>query len=184
MFREIDWAGYESLLAIRGECRSPRIAYLDGVAELMTPSRGHETVNRGLGYLVAAYCTEIGVAWSSIGAWTLKQKRKQAGLEPDDCFIFGDDPDSKDKPDLAIEVVWTHGGIDKLEIYRRLGISEVWFWIRDAITVHVLGESGYKVCERSACLPAVDLAVLCRFAEVKPTSAAVAQLVAHLRGAG
>ncbi len=183
MFRDIDWAGYESLLAIRGERRRPRIAYLDGAAELMTPSRGHERVNAGFGYLVAAYCTELGIAWTSYRSWTLKDETREAGLEPDDCFIFGDDPESKDRPELAIEVVWTHGDLDKLEIYRRLGISEVWFWIRDAITVHVLGESGYRVSDRSAYLPTVDLAALCRFAQVTPTSAAVAQLVAHLRGA-
>ncbi|MEG4506483.1 Uma2 family endonuclease [Microcoleus sp. F6_B4] len=31
-------------------------------------------------------------------------------------------------PDLAIEVVFTSGGIDKLQLYKRLGIPEVWFW--------------------------------------------------------
>jgi hypothetical protein len=28
-------------------------------------------------------------------------------------------------PDIAIEVVWTSGGIDKLEVYRGLDVPEV-----------------------------------------------------------
>ena len=33
----------------------------------------------------------------------------------------------KEIPELAIEVVYTSGGIDILKIYRRLGVKEVWF---------------------------------------------------------
>jgi len=36
------------------------------------------------------------------------------------------------------EVVWTSGGIDKLEIYRRLGVGEVWRWKDSRIEIHVL----------------------------------------------
>jgi Uma2 family endonuclease len=57
------------------------------------------------------------------GAWTLKSPPNQSGLEPDECYLVGDQ--DKPTPDLAIEVVWTSGGIDKLEIYGRLGIGEV-----------------------------------------------------------
>jgi hypothetical protein len=31
-------------------------------------------------------------------------------------------------PDIAIEVVHEHGGIDKLEVYAGLAVPEVWFW--------------------------------------------------------
>ena len=53
----------------------------------------------------------------------------QRGVEPDECYVFGDAPDPE-RPDLAIEVVWTRGGIDKREIYRALGVRELWFWRR------------------------------------------------------
>jgi len=65
-------------------------------------------------------------------------------------------------PDLIIEVVWTRGGLDKLEIYRRLGIAEVWSWKRDEISVHVLVEGQYETRTRSAFLPELDLDLVCR----------------------
>jgi Uma2 family endonuclease len=35
---------------------------------------------------------------------------------------------SKPTPDLVIEVVFTSGGIKKLNLYPSLNIPEVWFW--------------------------------------------------------
>ncbi len=181
----LDWAGYQSLLALRGEQRScPRIAYLDGVAELMGPSWNHNAIAAVLGRLIETYCSERGIAWSPYGNWTLKQELKEAGCEPDECYIFGDhpDPERQKVPDLAIEVVWTSGGINKLEIYRRLGVREVWYWERGTISVFVLGPDGYKKRRRGSLqVPGVDLELLCRLAQVSPTSAAVAELRAVLR---
>jgi len=48
------------------------------------------------------------------------------------------------KPDLAIEVVGSSGGIDKLEIYRKLGVREVWYWQRRRITPYVLVGDAYE----------------------------------------
>jgi Uma2 family endonuclease len=72
-------------------------------------------------------------------------------------------------PHLAIEVVWTTGGIDKLEIYRRLGVGEVWFWKDGKIEVHVLRSGGYEGTERSVLFPALDLVQLCSFLD-RPTA--------------
>ena len=85
-----------------------------------------------------------------------------AGAEPDQCYIVGEDL-SKDRPDLAIEVVWTSGGIDKLEVYRQLGIAEVWFWRDERITVHILRGERYEAVLRSSALPGLDTALLASF---------------------
>jgi len=76
---------------------------------------------------------------------------------------------------------WTSGGIDKLEAYRRLRVGEVWFWKNDLISVHVLERDGYESRDRSVCLQDLDLELVCRLAQVEPTSAAIRQLVATLR---
>ncbi len=39
----------------------------------------------------------------------MKNKDKQAGKEPDECYCLETD---KDIPDLAIEVIYTGGGVD------------------------------------------------------------------------
>ena len=123
----VPWSHYETQLALRGDASVPRMAYLEGTLELMSPSKEHERAKSSIGRLVEAYALERGVELSPYGAWTLKSAPKESGVEPDECYIVGSDQ-NKQLPDLAIEVVWTSGGIDKLEIYRRLGVGEVWFW--------------------------------------------------------
>ena len=180
----VDWDGYEALLALRGERSQPKLAYLDGAVELMSTSRIHEGLKSGVGRLVEAFCFERDIDFSAYGNWTLTQRIKRASVEADECYIFGSRPMDKDRPDLAIEIVWASGGINKLEAYRRLEVGEVWFWKRDAISVHVLGRDGYAAHERSVCLPALDLELVCRLARVEPMSEAIRQLRAILRNPG
>jgi hypothetical protein len=70
---------------------------------------------------------------------------------------------SRDRPDLVIDAIWTSGGIDKLPIYQRLGIDEVWFWLAGRIKVHSLRGHSYARMGRSRCLPALDLDLMCTF---------------------
>jgi Uma2 family endonuclease len=42
LYLRVDWQGYQQLLALRGESSVPRITYLEGLVELMSPSRYHE----------------------------------------------------------------------------------------------------------------------------------------------
>ena len=178
----VDWDGYEALLALRGQRSRPKLAYLDGAVEIMSTSREHEGLKSVIGCLVEAYCLERDVDFSAYGSWTLKQRVTRAGAEADECYVFGRHPQGRPRPDLAIEVVWKSGGLDKLEIYRRLEVREVWFWRGDAITVHVLGPDGYARHDRSACLPELDLDLVCRLAVVEPMSDAIKLLRATLRG--
>ena len=120
----VPWSHYETQLALRGDHPVPRIAFLEGALELMSPSKDRERIKSYIGRLVEAYALEREIDLSPYGSWTLKQAPQQAGLEPDECYLVGDQ--QRDTPDLAIEVVWTSGGIEKLEIYRRLGVGEVW----------------------------------------------------------
>jgi Uma2 family endonuclease len=163
----VPWSHYEAQLALRGDAPVPRIAYLEGALELMSPSKDHERIKSYIGRLVEAYALERGIDLSPYGAWTLKSPPNQSGLEPDECYLVGDQ--SKEAPDLAIEVVWTSGGIDKLEIYRRLGIGEVWFWKASRIEVHVLRQLRYERSDRSSLFPDLDLELLCSFLDL-PTA--------------
>ena len=57
------------------------------------------------------------------GSWLLESKVHRRGIEPDECYVLGEVTDPE-VPDLAIEVVWTSGGLDKLEIYRKLRVRD------------------------------------------------------------
>ena len=172
IMRGLDWTGFQTLLKLRGDRSRPRMAYLDGAVELMTTSWDHERIKTRLAALVEAYLCELDVDFSGYGEWTLQREDVDAGVEPDECYQLGDDQRER-FPDLLIEVVWTHGGLDKLEIYRRLGIREVWFWDEGAISVYVLGEGGYERREASACVPEVDLALIASLVETPKQNEAI-----------
>jgi Uma2 family endonuclease len=167
VMHNVPWSHYEALLALRGDRSAPRMSFLDGAVELMSPSRDHERIKSTIGMLLEAWALETGVELSPYGAWTLKAAPKQAGVEPDECYLVGDQ--NRDTPDVVIEVVWTSGGIDKLEAYRRLGVTEAWFWKDGTLDVHVLREGHYESSRHSVLFPALDLELLCSFLD-RPTA--------------
>jgi Uma2 family endonuclease len=171
-FRGATWADYQRVLELRGERSAPRIAYLEGLLEIMTPSRPHESIKSIIGCLVEVWCLEHDIEFSTYGSWTLENKELERGAEPDECYMFGTDTE-RSRPDLAIEVVWTSGGLNKLEIYRKLGVPEVWYWRRGKIEPFALRGDQYEVLEQSAILPGIDLAQLASFLDQPTTSQAI-----------
>ncbi len=87
------------------------------------------------------YCLERNIPFSTYGSWTLKARDRSRGAEPDECWVFGEAP--AERPHLAVEVVWTSGRIDKLDIYRKLGVAEVWYWRQGRIQPYGLRGERY-----------------------------------------
>ncbi len=164
--RGINWEDYERLLEIRGDRSAPRFTYLRGTLEIMSPSKDHEAIKSLIAGLLECWCLDREIEMMPFGSWTLKERTEERGAEPDECYVFGTEP--RDRPQLAIEVEWTSGGIDKLEVYKRLGIDEVWYWRRGAIHVFVLEDGTYNELPRSRILPRLDLVLLTTFLD-RPT---------------
>jgi Uma2 family endonuclease len=160
----VTWDAFEAFLIERGE-KLPRVAYLEGTLELMSPSRDHDRISRRFGAVVDAYLNTLGITWDSAGAWLLKHKPTNSGLEPDETYLFHETGRERERPDLAIEVIWTSGSINKLEIYRRLCVPEVWFWQRRGISIHVLTPNGFELRAASECLPDFDFALVTEMVE-------------------
>ncbi|MCO5169635.1 MAG: Uma2 family endonuclease [Planctomycetes bacterium] len=163
----VTWADYERLLEIRGEAAVPRLTFLEGELEIMSPSRDHERLKSMIGRLVEVYCLHRGLRFTPYGSWTLKDRGAERGAEPDECYVLGDD--DAERPHLAIEVVWTSGGLDKLEVYRKLGVQEVWTWRKGRILVHALRGDRHEELARSELLPGLDLEQLTGFLD-RPTA--------------
>lgn len=170
--RFVDWSQYEALLAMRGDHSGVRIAYLEGTVELMSPSIRHESTKKLVSRLLEAFAEERGLDLNGGGSWTLEREAQQRGAEPDECYVLGPLA-GRDVPDLVIEVVLTSGGLDKLAIYRGLGVGEIWFWIDDHIQVWILGKQGYRHTSASQLLPDLDLTLLADFAVRTDQTAAV-----------
>ena len=177
--RGLSWSDYQRLLEVRGEASVPRDADLEGELEIMTPSLPHASIKSRIGCLVEVWCMERGVDFSPCGSWTLENKAKESGIEPDECYVFGELGEPT-RPDLAIEVVWTSGGVKKLDIYFKLGVREVWFWRRGRISVHTLDAERYSEVPGSRVLPGIDLEQLVSFLDRPSASQAMREYRAAL----
>jgi Uma2 family endonuclease len=178
---DVTWSDFELILQIRGDRAGVRMTYLNGVLELMTPSVDHEGIKKTIARLLEAYAEEKGIPFNGFGSWTLKNARRARALEPDECYSLS--PGRPASPDLAIEVVWTSGGIDKLEVYRGLGVREVWFWREGGIEISVLTGDQYEPRERSVLLPDLDLVELARHIDPENQTESVRCYRQALRGA-
>jgi Uma2 family endonuclease len=170
-FHGLSWDDYERLLIMRGDHSAPRISYLEGEVEIMSPSQTHEGIKSAIGRLVETYCLERDIPFSTYGSWTLKSQDRSRAAEPDECWVFGNGP--AERPHLAVEVVWTSGRIDKLDIYRKLGVAEVWYWRQGQIQPYCLRGERYVPVTASEVLPGLDLNQLTDFLDWPSTSEAI-----------
>jgi Uma2 family endonuclease len=176
----VSWELYEQVLAAKGEASRPRMTYLHGELELMSPSGEHEQIAKMLARLLETWADELDIDLNGYKSWTVRAKEQARGVEPDECYTIGA---GKAVPDLAIEVIWTSGGIAKLEAYAGLGVGEVWLWQQGRIEIFVLRDGRYAAAPRSALLPGLDLALLLSFLDVDhQTPAARAYRQALRRG--
>jgi Uma2 family endonuclease len=177
----VEWKTY---CAVRELFDSPgvRMTYLKGALEIMSPSRRHEGYKKRIARLLELFALERSVPLSGYGSTTFRKALEERGLEPDECYVLGRDLTDDDYPDIALEVVISSGGIDKLEVYRGLGVREVWFWHKGRFGVYVLGSSGYELRERSELVPALDFAELAVFAEETDQLAALQRYRQKLQG--
>jgi Uma2 family endonuclease len=178
VLRDLSWTHYETLLAMRGDRPGLRIAYLEGDVELMTPSQSHEIISTEIGRLLEVYALEEDIPLTGVGSWTVKRAEVERGVEPDECYSLGP---PHERPDLAIEVEWSRSALDKLEIYRGLGVPEVWIWRDGTIEVHVLDRGVYAKTDKSLLLPNLDLKELASYVGTSDQHAAVRALRDALR---
>ena len=183
VMHNVSWDQYQAFLDARGDRSTPRMVYLDGALELMTTSEDHERIKLIIRSLLDVYMLDVGMEFSSYGNWTMRNEGEESGIEADDCYRIGLDQTRGRWPDLAIEVVWTRGGLNKLEAYRRIGVREVWFWNAGEIDIHVLGPSGYERRDHSECVPGIDLALLAGFVDEPMRSKAIRDYRDALRAA-
>jgi Uma2 family endonuclease len=143
---------------------SARLTYLDGILEIMSPlSDEHEDAKSTVSRLLEVYLREKKIRFYIRGSATIGKKEDKTRREPDESYNLGI---KKPIPDLIVEITVTSGGINKLEIYQRLGVLEVWFWEDGFLSVYCLQENEYTKVTKSALLPDLDLDLLARYSRM------------------
>jgi Uma2 family endonuclease len=179
LITNVSWQAYEALLADLGDdFPNLRVHYLEGTLEITMPGRKHEVSKDNIGRLLGVYFEETRTRFYGLGSTTFRVEAQKRGAEPDVSFCVGTD---KEMPDIAIEVVQTSGGINKLEIYRGLNVPEVWFWQKGKFAVYYLQNDGYELRDRSYFLPDLDLNLLAKLIQSPEPLDAVLEFRAAIR---
>lgn len=156
----VSWARYQ-LARELFDGGGVRMAYFKGALEIMSPSSRHEFLKKAIARLIEVFALERDVPLMGYGSTTFKSEYAERGLEPDECYCVGHE--LRDVPDVAIEVVLTSGGLDKLAIYAGLGVREVWMWRSERFELHALQGERYVVVDLSAVVPGIDFEQLASF---------------------
>ena len=169
----VDWATYERLLADDPDRRLPRLTYDQGVVEIVSPSTGHEEDAQTLNLLVEIVAAILDVPIRNVGSMTYRREDAQRGFEPDASFYIQREPQVRGRlpidpavdppPDLVIEVEVSRSAVDKLAIFARLGVPEVWRSDRNAVAIFPLAGDTYREVGISEALPPLTGVVLTRF---------------------
>jgi Uma2 family endonuclease len=171
---DIDWRTYGRLLRIFAERPGVRLTYDRGELEIMSPLLEHDDESRFLGELVFVLTEELDMPLKRGGSTTLRRRRRQRGIEADECFWIANanrmagrrrlDLRTDPPPDLAIETDVTHSSLDRLSIYAALRVPEVWRLDGDSLTFFVLGpDDTYASSQHSQSFPRVTPADLLGF---------------------
>ena len=166
----VSWEAYVAFNDALGERSYPRMVYCAGRLTFMGKTRLHEWLSDCLGNFVLGVAAVLGLECEPSGEATCRRREKEAGLEGDRTFHFGQnaarmrgarnyDFEVDPPPDLAIEVEVTHPADDAIEAWGRLGVPEVWrfdarrstctFWNR-------LDDGTYRQVSRSLFLSGLE----------------------------
>jgi len=160
---DITWEQYANFIdGFVDEYPSLRVTFLEGILEIMSTSSEHELLKKIIARLIEMYAVEKIIDLNGYGNTTFRDEAALRGLEPDECYCFGE---LKEVPDIALEIFISSGGIDKLSVYQGLQIPEVWFWHvkKKQWQLYLLKDREYTSIDRSEFLPDLDFDLLGQF---------------------
>lgn len=166
VLRNVDWDLYERLLDAREDNPTPLYTYDRGWLEIMSALLPeHEEVKLCIELLVNIITGELDLDLRRVGSTTLKRADVQGGAEPDCSYYIqhAEQMRGKDRldlmvdppPDLAVEVDITHATLDKLPVYARFGVPEVWRYRGGRVEIWMFAGDRYGQSTGSGALPGV-----------------------------
>ena len=165
ILRNVSWETYERLLEDLKNRSSPRLAYDQGVLEIMSPHFEHESAKLILAAIVEIALEELDLDFQPAGSTTFKREALKRGFEPDSSFYIRNagrvrgkkklDMEIDPPPDLLIEIDVTNDSLDKFPLYAALGVPEVWRY-EDALEIWILDQGRYVQRHASVAIPILN----------------------------
>lgn len=164
---DVSWHDFTTLLEDLGEKRHTRLAYYQGLLEIMSPLVLHEKPNRLITDIVKTILECQERDWEDFGSTTLKWPRI-AGIEPDTCFYIQNatlmradknlDLSQSPPPDLAIECDLTSRTV--IDAYHALQVPEVWIYANEELTIYLYSRDSYHNSQQSQIFPGLPIATM------------------------
>lgn len=161
LLHEISWHEFEAILDELGEQRGTRIAYENGVLEIMAPLPEHELDKEIISDLLKAFLEKLDIEFLTLGSTTFKNQDILKGIEPNQCFYIKHEAAVRGKkrldlrvdppPDLVLEVDVTSR--THPDTYAALGVAELWQRTGDQIHIHQLQSGKYVEVDDSPTFP-------------------------------
>lgn len=163
ILHDVPWSHYETLVELFKDRRSLRLTYYQGTLEIMSSSSLHQWYKEVFGSLVRSLAAGMKIHYAPFGSTRFKSELRARGVEPDACFLIASyrpdmkwreyDPAVGPAPDLVIEIDLTSGSSIRLKTYADMGVSEVWRFDGEDLTILVLREGAYVVEDRGPSFP-------------------------------
>lgn len=167
---DVLWEEYEAILEYRdAERRAAHLYYDRGRLEVVTKSIVHERYAAAFEHLVLCLADAFDLPLVDCRETTVRREDVDAGFEPDVWFYVGanatrmasaasinfqNDP----PPDLAIEIEISRSLTDRLPLYARLGVVEIWRFDGTRFEASRLASSGiYESVATSLFFPRVRI---------------------------
>lgn len=165
LLHDVSWSEFEAILEELGEHRSTRIAYDNGLLEIMVPLPEHESDKEIIGDLLKAFLEELDIEFLTLGSTTFKNADILKGIEPDQCFYIQNEAAVRGKKrldlttdppsDLALEIDITSR--THPETYAALGVRELWRRVGQTIRIYQLQAGQYVEVSESPTFPGWSL---------------------------
>lgn len=164
----LTWQKCERILDQLGEDRHTRIAYYQGILEIMSPLSQHERPHYITADIVKAILDAQGRDWEDFGSTTFYH-RGSAGVEPDTCLYVDHaamvrdckgriDVEVYPPPDLAIESDVTSKTL--ISAYESIAVPEVWVLGNRHLQIFLLEDHGYVESTQSRLFPTIAIHTL------------------------
>ncbi|MEC4814751.1 MAG: Uma2 family endonuclease [Scytonema sp. PMC 1069.18] len=173
VLKDISWQTFKTMLAEMSNQRNTRLAYDNGILEIMSPLMPHENSNRLIEGFVLVLCEEFGKEVKSAGSLTLTRDDLEQGGEPDSSYYIQNESRVRNKesidlatdppPDLVLEVEYSRPKVDKLKLYASMGILEFWRFNGSTLRIYTLSGGQYSEVQLSPTFAPVPVQEIPRF---------------------